>query len=117
MKAVNHSSGLDGGFLPRRAQLSSEINVTPFVDVMLVLLIIFMVAAPLMTVGLPVDLPQASLNELAQETEPLNVIIAPGGVVHLGETEITKDTSFRNPFGAWVKRRASSGCASELTAR
>ena len=91
MKAVNHNSGLGSGFLPRRAQLSSEINVTPFVDVMLVLLIIFMVAAPLMTVGLPVDLPQASLNELEQETEPLNVIIAPGGIVHLGETEITKD--------------------------
>ena len=92
MKAVNHSSALGSDFLPRRAQLSSEINVTPFVDVMLVLLIIFMVAAPLMTVGLPVDLPQASLNELEQETEPLNVIIAPGGIVHLGETEITKDT-------------------------
>jgi len=93
MKAVNQSSGVGSGFLPRRAQLSSEINVTPFVDVMLVLLIIFMVAAPLMTVGLPVDLPQASLNELEQEeTEPLNVIIAPGGIVHLGETEITKDT-------------------------
>ena len=91
MKAVNHSSGLGSGFLPRRAQLSSEINVTPFVDVMLVLLIIFMVAAPLMTVGLPVDLPQASLNELEQETEPLNVIIAPGGIVHIGETEITKE--------------------------
>ena len=39
-----------------------------------------------------VDLPQASLNELEQETEPLNVIIAPGGIVHLGETEITKDS-------------------------
>jgi len=50
------------------------------------------VAAPLMTVGLPVDLPQASLNELEQETEPLNVIIAPGGIVHLGETELSKDT-------------------------
>ena len=92
MNALNHSSGLGGGFLPRRAQLSSEINVTPFVDVMLVLLIIFMVAAPLMTVGLPVDLPQASLKELEQEVEPLNVIIGPGGIVQLGETEITKDS-------------------------
>ena len=88
---------MGSGFLPRRAQLSSEINVTPFVDVMLVLLIIFMVAAPLMTVGLPVDLPQASLNELEQETEPLNVIIATGGIVHLGETEITKDSLAATP--------------------
>ena len=92
MKQVAHSSGLGGGFLPRRAQLASEINVTPLVDVMLVLLIIFMVAAPLMTVGLPVDLPQAALNELENDDEPLNVIIATGGVIHLGETEVTKDS-------------------------
>ena len=91
MKQVAPSSGLGSGFLPRRAQLSSEINVTPLVDVMLVLLIIFMVAAPLMTVGLPVDLPRASLNELENDDAPLNVIIAAGGVIHLGETEITKD--------------------------
>ena len=83
---------LSGGFLPRRAELASEINVTPLVDVMLVLLIIFMVSAPLMTVGLPVDLPQASLNEIESEPEPLNVIIAAGGVIQLGETEVTKNS-------------------------
>ena len=92
MKMTGNSSMLSGGFLPRRAELASEINVTPLVDVMLVLLIIFMVSAPLMTVGLPVDLPQASLNEIESEPEPLNVIIAAGGVIQLGETEVTKNS-------------------------
>ena len=92
MKMTGNSSMLSGGFLPRRAELASEINVTPLVDVMLVLLIIFMVSAPLMTVGLPVDLPQASLNEIESEPEPLNVIIATGGVIQLGETEVTKNS-------------------------
>ena len=92
MKMTGNSSMLSGGFLPRRAELASEINVTPLVDVMLVLLIIFMVSAPLMTVGLPVDLPQASLNEIEPEPEPLNVIIATGGVIQLGETEVTKNS-------------------------
>lgn len=91
MRSATRSAEILGGLLPRRAQLKSEINVTPLVDVMLVLLIIFMVSAPLMTVGLPVDLPQASLNELEAEEKPLNVIIATGGVIHLDEAEITRD--------------------------
>lgn len=61
----------------RRSQPMSEINVTPFVDVMLVLLIIFMVAAPLMTVGVPVDLPKTAANPLpGDQEEPLTVTIA-----------------------------------------
>lgn len=66
----------------------SEINVTPFVDVMLVLLIIFMVAAPLLTVGVPVDLPKTSANELQGDKEPLTITVNNDGKVFLQETEI-----------------------------
>lgn len=66
----------------RRAQPMSEINITPFVDVMLVLLIIFMVAAPLLTVGVPVELPKTAASALPSETEePLTVtVMADGGI-------------------------------------
>ncbi|HSK41960.1 MAG TPA: biopolymer transporter ExbD, partial [Arenibaculum sp.] len=66
----------------------SEINVTPFVDVMLVLLIVFMVAAPLMSVGVPVDLPRTSAPPLAQEREPLFVSVTPDGRVWVQESEV-----------------------------
>jgi biopolymer transport protein TolR len=66
----------------------AEINVTPLVDVMLVLLIIFMVAAPLMTVGVPVDLPRTTATPLNQETEPLTITVNPEGRVFLQETEV-----------------------------
>ena len=66
----------------------AEINVTPLVDVMLVLLIIFMVAAPLMTVGVPVDLPRTAAAPLNQETEPLTISVNPEGRVFLQETEV-----------------------------
>ncbi|MBR0683660.1 protein TolR, partial [Roseomonas eburnea] len=66
----------------------AEINVTPMVDVMLVLLIIFMVAAPLMTVGVPVDLPRTAAAPLNQETEPLTITVNPEGRVFLQETEV-----------------------------
>ena len=67
----------------------AEINVTPFVDVMLVLLIIFMVAAPLMTVGVPIDLPRTQATPLNQETEPLTISINTEGRIFLQETEVT----------------------------
>ena len=57
----------------RRRHVMSEINVTPMVDVMLVLLIIFMVSAPLLTVGVPIDLPQTQAKSLDQDKEPLTV--------------------------------------------
>jgi biopolymer transport protein TolR len=69
----------------------SEINVTPFVDVMLVLLIVFMVSAPLLTSGVPVDLPEAQAKPLAIEKEPITVTIDPDGRVFLQENEIAVD--------------------------
>lgn len=72
---------------PRRAM--SEINVTPFVDVMLVLLIIFMVAAPLLTVGVPVQMPRTAAGALPSEVEqPLTIALQADGTVTLQTTEI-----------------------------
>jgi biopolymer transport protein TolR len=71
----------------RRRPVMAEINVTPMVDVMLVLLIIFMVSAPLLTVGVPVDLPQTRAKTLDQDKEPLTVSVTPKGV-YLQNTEI-----------------------------
>jgi biopolymer transport protein TolR len=75
---------------PRRAVMS-EINVTPMVDVMLVLLIIFMVSAPLLTVGVPLDLPQTQAKSLDQDREPLTVSVRLNGDVFLQDAEIKVD--------------------------
>jgi biopolymer transport protein TolR len=69
----------------------SEINVTPMVDVMLVLLIIFMVSAPLLTVGVPIDLPQSQAKTLDQNKEPLTISVNLKGQVFLQNTEIGVD--------------------------
>jgi biopolymer transport protein TolR len=87
------SGGQEGGNRrrrrSRRTQPMSEINVTPFVDVMMVLLIIFMVAAPLMTVGIPVQLPETAASALpADEEEPLTVTITAEGVLMIQTTEV-----------------------------
>jgi biopolymer transport protein TolR len=75
-----------------RAQPMSEINVTPFVDVMLVLLIIFMVAAPLMVVGVPVKLPETAANSLpTEQEEPLTVTVTADGTVMIQTTETARD--------------------------
>jgi len=72
--------------------MMAEINITPMVDVMLVLLIIFMVAAPLMTVGVPVELPKTAATALpAVEEEPLTVSITEDGTITLMKTEISRD--------------------------
>ena len=71
-----------------RRKVMSEINVTPMVDVMLVLLIIFMVSAPLLTVGVPIDLPQSQATSLDQDKEPLTVSVNDKGQVFLQSSEI-----------------------------
>ena len=76
----------------RRYRPLSEINVTPFVDVMLVLLIVFMVTAPLLTVGVPIELPETQANPIQGDSEPLTVTVTPDGLVYLQETEIDLDT-------------------------
>jgi biopolymer transport protein TolR len=74
-----------------RRRPMSEINVTPFVDVMLVLLIVFMVTAPLLTVGVPVDLPKTRAPALGQDKEPLSVTIAKNGKIYLQKEVVTED--------------------------
>ena len=66
----------------------SEINVTPFVDVMLVLLIVFMVTAPLLTVGIPVDLPKVKASALTDQKDPLEITVKLGGEIYLGESRV-----------------------------
>jgi biopolymer transport protein TolR len=74
----------------RRSRLS-EINVTPFVDVMLVLLIVFMVTAPLLTVGVPIELPRTDAKQLESETDPLTISIRADGTIFVQETVIAAD--------------------------
>ena len=75
----------------RRGGALNEINMTPFIDVMLVLLIIFMVAAPMMTVGVPLDLPQTKAAPLNSDSTPVTLSIKATGQVFLGETELTDE--------------------------
>ena len=72
----------------RRSGAINEINMTPFIDVMLVLLIIFMVTAPLMTVGVPLDLPQSRAGQLNVDAKPVQLSIRADGRVYLGETAL-----------------------------
>ena len=66
----------------------SDINVTPLVDVMLVLLIVFMVAAPLMTVGVPIELPKTQAKQLSTSTEPLTISVLANRTIYLQDTVI-----------------------------
>jgi len=83
--AASSRRGGRRGRSARRSRLS-EINVTPFVDVMLVLLIVFMVTAPLLTVGVPVDLPRTQAKQLESEADPLTITIHADGAVFVQET-------------------------------
>jgi biopolymer transport protein TolR len=92
--SVGAAGGRGGRGHRRRGRhhgLISEINVTPFVDVMLVLLIIFMVAAPLLTVGVPIDLPETRANAMNPETQPITISVNENGQIFLQETEIPLD--------------------------
>jgi biopolymer transport protein TolR len=82
------SAGGGGRRGRRRANVMAEINVTPMVDVMLVLLIIFMVSAPLLTVGVPLDLPQTQAKSLEQDKTPLQLSVDVKGKVFINDTEV-----------------------------
>src|SRR6266513_2170842 len=84
-------SGVFGKRRHRRNPVMSDINVTPMVDVMLVLLIIFMVTAPLLTVGIPVNLPQTKAEPLSNPDEPIVVTINNKGAIYLQDTTICDD--------------------------
>jgi biopolymer transport protein TolR len=89
--AANAGTPVIGRRRQRRQRVMSEINVTPMVDVMLVLLIIFMVSAPLLTVGVPIDLPQSQAKSLDQDKEPLTISVNDKGEVFLQNAEIKVD--------------------------
>src|ERR1700740_473545 len=91
MGMMGASAAASGGRQRRRRGIMSEINVTPMVDVMLVLLIIFMVSAPLLTVGVPIDLPQSQLKSIDQVQKPLTVSVNDKGQVFLQDSEIAVD--------------------------
>ena len=88
--AASSRRGGRGRRSARRGRLS-EINVTPFVDVMLVLLIVFMVTAPLLTVGVPVELPRTDAKQLESETDPLSITIREDGTIYVQESVVTAD--------------------------
>jgi biopolymer transport protein TolR len=89
--AVNAGTPVIGKRKHHRQRVMSEINVTPMVDVMLVLLIIFMVSAPLLTVGVPIDLPQSQAKSLEQDKEPLTISVNDKNQVFLQNTEVAVD--------------------------
>jgi biopolymer transport protein TolR len=90
--AMDLGNGGFGGRVPgaryRRPQIS-QINVTPMVDVMLVLLVVFMITAPLLTVGVPVDLPKTASGRIVGQDEPLVVSVASDGRLYLQDAEVT----------------------------
>jgi len=88
--AMNMAGSSGGGGRRRgRKAVMAEINVTPMVDVMLVLLIIFMVSAPLLTVGVPLDLPQTTAKSLEQDKTPLQLSVDVKGKIFINDTEVS----------------------------
>src|ERR1700761_9533435 len=91
MAASSLNMGSAGRKRGGRRPIMSDINVTPFVDVMLVLLIVFMVSAPLLTVGVPIDLPKSQAKALGQDKEPVTLSVDVSGKVFLQNNEIQFD--------------------------
>ena len=87
-----------------RKRLVADINVTPLVDVMLVLLIIFMVTAPMMTQGLDVDLPETTTKSLRQKEDPIVVTVDKNGKISLDQTEVTQKVLFQQ-LSAYGKQK------------
>lgn len=85
------SNFLSGGKGASKPQYLSDINVTPFVDVMLVLLVIFMITAPMMATGIKVDLPQARTQQLVADMEPIEISIDAAGQIYVGEALVAPD--------------------------
>ena len=94
----------------KRRRPMAEINVTPMVDVMLVLLIIFMVTAPLLTVGVPVELPKTDAKQLSTSKDvPLTVTVTKDGHIHIGEKEEVALTDLANKLAAIATARGKGG--------
>ena len=105
MPAVSHRGS-------SRRRTISEINMVPFIDVMLVLLIIFMVTAPLLTAGVPIELPQAKGKQLEASKEPLTISVQANGDVFVGETKVALDD-----MAAKLKAIAKNGYDEQIFVR
>ncbi len=113
--SVKANTGGGGASRRRRGKRHmpmSEINVTPFVDVMLVLLIIFMVTAPLLTAGVPIELPQSQGKQLEAPKEPLTISLQANGDVFIGETAVPLDE-----LAAKLKAIAKNGYDEQIFVR
>jgi len=100
------------GATRRRHKPVAEINVTPFVDVMLVLLIVFMVAAPLLTVGVPIDLPETRAKAMEGDVKPITVSVEAGGRIFLQEKEVKAEE-----LVARLKALAQAGAEERILVR
>ena len=112
--AMNAGRGDRAGRGVAASAVMAEINVTPMVDVMLVLLIIFMVSAPLLTVGVPLDLPQSQAKALDQDKEPLTISVNDEGAGLPAESEISRRTGGQAEGGR--RRRAAAPRSASMCA-
>lgn len=112
---MNVSSGTSGARRSRRAPMA-EINVTPFVDVMLVLLIIFMVTAPLLVAGVPVNLPDSSAKPLEQRNDPIEIAIDQEGAIFIDGAE-TAPSQLPQSLSAIAEKQDADGDKAQILLR